>query len=567
MARRSYLIPRRHVLKGLGAAVALPLLDIMSPAVTSAAGKKRDAAVRLCVLYKGCGFYPHTWDIAGGTETEFTLSPNLAPLKEFQEDLLVLGNLDHVYGKHNGSHLPAPSLSMTGAMPDKQHKSYHSVDQIVADEIGHLTPVKSLQLTADNMWKQHPWLNYLSHDRYGNHLAGQHDPRLVFNALFRNSGNTQYLETTASVLDDVKDNAQAVLKKASARDRETLSQYFAAIRDAEQQIDKFRAHGGRTGELVQETYDSHLGGKIKAMLDLIALSFWTDTTRVVSMMMANTNSRCHYDFIGVKEEFHYLSHYSRNRGCIPHYNKVNNWHTAQFAYLLERLKSYEEDGADILHNSVILYMSGIKHGDHHTFTNLPVVVAGAGGGRIQTGRHVVYPQPTPFPNLLLTLVDLMGVRRDKVGESTGRLSGIESAAGFKPTHVDDGGWQVLADDGRKLRAKGLLTVSDDINDTNAYYLVLSNKQRLEIRLPFLTAWKMNWGRQRRAGDHDRRQLPRRQGPKGHPRVDLPTRRRAVGRGRKMRTHVGRFSDEQASNEPPHREDWNPPGMDDHCRVA
>ena len=493
MSKRAYLIPRRHVLKGMGAAVALPMLEIMSPAVLSAAARKAQArAVRLCVLYKGCGFYPHTWDIAGGTETEFSLSPNLSPLQDFQEDILVLRNLDHIYGNRNGGHLVAPSLSMTGDLPDKQHKSYHSFDQIVADEIGHQTPVKSLQLTADNVWKQHPWLNYLSHDKDGNKLAGQRDPQLVFDSLFRTSGNAEQLAKTQSVLDEIKESSNLVLKKASAADKQTLEQYFAAIREAEQQVERFREHDQQVGALELGEMEPHLGGRIKAMLDIIALSFWTDTTRVISMVMANTNSRIHYNFMGVKEEFHYLSHYSRNRGVIPNYNKVNNWHTAQVAYLLNKLKSYREGEQDVLHNSIVLYMSGIKHGDYHTLNDIPVVVAGNGGGDIKTGRHVFYPEPTPFPNLLLKLMDIMGVQREKLGQSTGHLGGVCDLANFPAANVDDGSWKVLEDTGQKIRAKGLLTVSDDINDTNAYYLRLSNQQSVEIRLPFMVAHRMQF---------------------------------------------------------------------------
>jgi hypothetical protein len=135
-------------------------------------------------------------------------------------------------------------------------------------------------------------------------------------------------------------------------------------------------------------------------------------------------------------------------------------------------------------------MSGIKHGDFHTLTDIPVVVAGNGGGQIKTGRHVMYPEPTPFPNLLLKLMDVMGVQREKLGQSTGHLDGVSSLANFKSRNVDDGSWKVLEDSGKKIRAKGLLTVSDDINDTTVYYLRLSNKQSLEIRIPFLAAHKI-----------------------------------------------------------------------------
>ena len=492
MSRHPYLISRRHLLRGGGtAALGLPLLDIMSPAIATAAtrAKTDSQAKRLCVLYKGCGVFPHAWDIPGGTEDNFELSSLLQPLSNVKDDILVLRNLDHIFGKNNGGHLVAPSLSMTGALPDKKRKSYHSFDQVVADEIGDQTPVKSLQLTADSLWKEHPWINYLSHDRDGNPIPPDRDPGLVFDKLFRGMNSSGYRTQTKSVLDAVTESASGVLHKASRLDRAVLDQYFQSIRDIERQLESFGniadpARDSKLAELDDFSIDGDLSGKIKAMLDLIALSFWTDTTRVATLMMANTNSRCTYGFLGLNEEMHYMSHYVRNRGILPGFNKVNQWHTAQFAYLLEKLKGFREGEGNILDNSIVMYMSGIKHGDYHTLTDIPVVLAGKGGGQLSPGRHVRYPEPTPFPNLLLTLINLMGVDKTEFGESTGRVDGLAEPAGHPMAVEDDGSWRVSSDDGTEFLAKGLLLVSDDINDTNAYYLQLSDKSKLEIRVSF-----------------------------------------------------------------------------------
>jgi len=492
MSRHPYLISRRHLLRGGGtAALGLPLLDIMSPAIATAAtrAKTDSQAKRLCVLYKGCGVFPHAWDIPGGTEDNFELSSLLQPLSNVKDDILVLRNLDHIFGKNNGGHLVAPSLSMTGALPDKKRKSYHSFDQVVADEIGDQTPVKALQLTADSLWKEHPWINYLSHDHDGNPIPPDRDPGLVFDKLFRGMNSSGYRTQTKSVLDAVTESASGVLHKASRLDRAVLDQYFQSIRDIERQLESFGniadpARDSKLAELDDFSIDGDLSGKIKAMLDLIALSFWTDTTRVATLMMANTNSRCTYGFLGLNEEMHYMSHYVRNRGILPGFNKVNQWHTAQFAYLLEKLKGFREGEGNILDNSIVMYMSGIKHGDYHTLTDIPVVLAGKGGGQLSPGRHVRYPEPTPFPNLLLTLINLMGVDKTEFGESTGRVDGLAEPAGHPMAVEDDGSWRVSSDDGTEFLAKGLLLVSDDINDTNAYYLQLSDKSKLEIRVSF-----------------------------------------------------------------------------------
>jgi hypothetical protein len=492
MSKQPYLIPRRQLLRGIGgAAIGLPLLEIMTPAVAPAATSENRVATRLCVLYKGCGVYPHAWDIAGGTETEFELSSLLKPLINVKDDILVLRNLDHIFGKNNGGHLVAPSLSMTGALPDKHHKSYHSIDQIVADKIGNQTPVKSLQLTADSLWKQHPWINYLSHDAEGNPIPPDRDPGLVYDKLFRGMNNRLHREKTKSVLDAVKESSAGVMKKASGSDRAVLAQYFEAIRDVEKQLDSFDdtaepARDQKLALLDDFAIEANLGGKVKAMLDLIALSFWTDTTRVATMMMANTNSRCTYSFLGLNEEMHFMSHYVRNRGILPSFNTVNQWHTAQFAYLLEKMKSYQEGNSNMLDQSIVLFMSGIKHGDYHTLTDIPVILAGKGAGQIKTGRHVRYPEPTPFPNLLRSIADMMGAPKDKIGESTGLLEGIAEPAGYPMSVIDDGSWKITKDDGQSLLAKGLLLVSDDIQDTNTYYLQLSDQSKLEIRVPFMT---------------------------------------------------------------------------------
>ena len=493
MANPPYLISRRHLLRGAGsAAIALPLLDIMSPAITSAATRREadTSSRRFCLLYKGCGVFPHAWDIAGGTETEFELSSLLQPLTNAKDDILVLRNLDHIFGKNNGGHLVAPSLSTTGALPDRKHKSFNSIDQIVAHGIGRETRVRSLQLTADSMWKQHPWINNLSHDAQGNPIPPDRDPALVFDKLFRSASTQHHRNQTRKVLDSVRESAAGVVRKASSADRAVLARYFDSIRDVEKQLESLEqqsshADNSRLADVDRFAIGPGLPGKLKAMLDLIALSFWTDTTRVASLMMANTNSRCTYGFLGLNEEMHYMSHYVRNRGILPGFNKVNHWHTAQFAYLVDKLKSYREGDSNILHNSIVLYMSGIKHGDYHTLTDIPVILAGQGGGQIKTGRHVRYPEPTPFPNLLLTLAQLMGVEREKLGESTGTVDGITEPAGYPMSVTDDGSWKIIRDDGTHVIAKGLLLVSDDITDTNAYYLQLSDKSKLEIRVPFM----------------------------------------------------------------------------------
>ena len=495
MNRNAYQIPRRTFLKGAGVSLALPFLEIMKPAVSHAKTESAKAdPVRLCVLYKGCGVNPHSWDIVGGTETEFELSKILRPLAPVQKDIVVLGNLDN---DGVSSHMDAPGTFMSAT----KHKdaNRYSFDQRIADYIGHQTPIKSVQLTADNVWKAHPWLNILSYDKSHQPLRGQHDPQSAFDWIFKNAALATRQMELASVLDGVRDASSSLLRKASSQDRQVLQQYFDSLRDVEKSIERARANGQVTAadpklaEIDPTLEVGNLGERVKSMMDLITLAFWTDSTRVASCMLANTNSRIHYDFMGVNAEFHYVSHHVRNKKVLPAYDSINMWHTAQLRYLIEKMKTLPDGSGTLFDNSLILWGSGIKHGDYHSLTDLPVVLAGGGGGQVELGRHVRYPEARPFGNLLLTLMKLMGAPAESIGDSTGLLPGISSKANFKPVNPDDGSWKITQSDGQTLTAKGLLRI--EIEREQEYYLLrMSDKSDLEIRIPFMNNHRLRFDR-------------------------------------------------------------------------
>lgn len=494
MNRNTYQIPRRTFLKGAGVSLALPFLDIMSPAVSYAKAKAVADPVRLCVLYKGCGVNPHSWDIVGGTETKFELSKILRPLEPVQKDILVLGNLDN---QGSSDHMDAPGTFMSATR--HRDKNRYSFDQRIADQIGGQTPIQSVQLTADNVWKQHPWLNILSYDKTHQPMRGQHDPQSAFDLIFKNSARAKRQTELSSVLDGVKDASSSLLRKASTQDQQVLQQYFDSLRDVEKSIERARANGQAAGadpklaQIDPTLTVGNLAERIKAMMDLIALAFWTDSTRVASCMLANTNSRIHYDFMGVNAEFHYVSHHVRNKKVLPKYDGINMWHTAQLRYLIEKLKTLPDGSGSVFDNSLILWGSGIKHGDYHSLTDLPVVLAGGGGGQVDLGRHVRYPEARPFGNLLLTLMKLMGAPAKSMGDSTGLLPGITGKAKFKPTNLDDGTWQITKSDGKNLTAKGLLRIR--IEGEQEYYLLrFSDKSDLEIRIQFMNNHKLRFDR-------------------------------------------------------------------------
>ena len=493
MRRNSYLIPRRTFLRGAGCSVALPLLDIMSPAISHA--KSINAApVRLCVLYKGCGVNPHAWDIVGGTETEFECSKILQPLSGARKDILVIGNLDN---QGSSDHMDAPGAFMS-ATKHKDRNRY-SFDQRIADQIGNDTPIKSMQLTADNVWKQHPWLNILSYDKNNQPMRGQYDPQVVFDMLFKDSSRVGRQENLLSVLDGVKEATSSLTKKVSARDQQVLEQYFETIRDVEKGIRRAKQNSRavaldkKISNIDPSLKVGHLGERIKAMLDLISLAFWTDSTRIASCMLANTNSRAHYDFMGVNAEFHYVSHHVRNKKVLPAYDKINMWHAGQLRYLIDRMKTLKDGNGSLFDNSLVLWGSGIKHGDYHSLTDLPLVLTGGGGGKISLGRHVRFPKAQPYANLLLTIMQVMGTKATSVGDSTGQLAGITEKANFAPANPDDGSWRIVKSDKQTLTAKGLLRIS--IEAENEYYqLRLSDKSDLEIRIPYMNNHKLRFDR-------------------------------------------------------------------------
>ena len=493
MGRNSYLIPRRQLLKGAGFSMALPLLDIMSPALTRAKPTSQ-SPVRLCVLYKGCGVNPHSWDIVGGTETSFELSRILKPLAPVQDDILVLGNLDN---QGSSDHMDAPGTFMS-ATKHKNNNRY-SFDQRVADRIGSDTPIKSMQLTADNVWKQHPWLNVLSYDKNHQPLRGHHDPQVAFDMMFRDSSRAGRQKQLLSVLDGVKEASSSLSKKVSLRDKRVLEQYYDSIRDVENSIQQARQNSRDVGldkklsGIDPSLKVGNLGERIKAMLDLITLAFWTDSTRVVSCMLANTNSRVHYDFMGVNAEFHYVSHHVRNKKVLPQYDKINIWHSGQLRYLIDKMKTIKEGNGSLFDNSLILWGSGIKHGDYHSLTDLPLVLAGGGGGKVNLGRHVRYPKAQPYANLLLTLMTIMGTPPESIGDATGTLPGIGEKANFAPANPDDGSWKLITTGDNTLTAKGLLRISIE-SELEYYQLRLSDKSDLEIRIPYMNNHKLRFDR-------------------------------------------------------------------------
>lgn len=424
--RRNYLIPRRSVLKSAGACLALPALEIMSPAF-SLAGDSAETAIprRLGVFHKGNGIDPAGWE-ATGEETDFVLSRNLEPLQPLVDDIVVLSNVSN---QAKGDHYGAMPLFMTGI---QNRNPGYTFDQVIADHIGTTTQFKSFQLSADPVDVRSTTLNSLAYDKEGRACFVERNAQFAFDRLFRGLGDAGVRSELTSVLDAVREPTAALLKKASSLDRAVISNYLDSVRDVEQAIRKQEESGSPRPHLDKVDDDvvrlDDFPSKMKTMMDLMALAFWTDATRVASCIMALESSRRIHDFLGLKADYHWSSHFERNKTLAEEFNTANTWYVSQFGAAIEKMKTLKEyDGSSVFDHCVLMFGSGLSHGGRHYGANLPLLLAGGADSGLNTGRLLKYPKQPPHANCLLTLIQHFGVEQDQYSNSTGTLDRLRTA--------------------------------------------------------------------------------------------------------------------------------------------
>ncbi len=444
----SWQIPRRTFLRGLGTLIALPMLDAMLPSMSAfaaAAGNTpKGFPKRLAFIYVPNGKNMADW-------TPKTLGENyelpmiLQPLADYQKDFNIITGLAqeqaNSLGDGGGDHARASAAYLTGCHPKKTAgadiKLGISVDQIAADRIGDQTRLPSLELSCDGGQRAGAcdsgyscsYQFNLSWKSESQPVNPEVNPRAVFNRLFAsgNRGETQEAQArralyNKSVLDFALDDASRFQKNLGATDRRKLDEYLTAVREIEQRVErveKFPAHApkGASAPEMFERYEQH----IRLMYDMLALAFQTDSTRVSTFIVAHDGSNRPYPFIGVSDGHHDLSHHRGDEAKMALIAQINRFHTTQFAYFLQKLKSIKEGDGTLLDNSMIVYGSGISDGNKHLHENLPVLVAGRGGGSLTPGRHVKVGEKTPMTNLYLSLLDRMGAQAERIGDSTGKL--------------------------------------------------------------------------------------------------------------------------------------------------
>jgi hypothetical protein len=433
-------LPRRTFLRGVGATLALPLLDAMAPAFGA---DRAPWTPRLGFVYVGNGIVHKTFKLSG-TGTAFEFSPVLRPLAPLREHLTVVSGLDHAqannFGDGTGDHPRSSAAWLTGVhaydrtRPGVEVKLATTADQLAADVLGLHTPVRSLELAVDTATQSAcdsgdcfyvntvSWRNETTPNPTENH------PRVVFERLFGDGGDAAERLTrtrkTASILDSVRAEATRLTAAVGHNDRTKLSEYLDSVREIEQRIGA--AEGAGHGDVhlperplgIPDAFDDYA----KLMLDLQLLAFQTDTTRVFSMILAREVSNRAYPHIGVPDQHHAASHHRNDAGLIEKKTKIDAYHVSLLGYLAEKMRATSDGDGTLLDQSLLVYGAGMGDGNLHQHTDLPCVLLGKLGGAVRAGQHLAYPSGTPMTNLLLTVLDKVGVDIAAIGDSTGRLA-------------------------------------------------------------------------------------------------------------------------------------------------
>jgi hypothetical protein len=444
-------INRRRFLRGLGACIALPAFGSLEPIRLLAAPSASAAAkapVRMAFLYVPNGIIPSAWwpEESG---SNFSLPATLQPLEKLRDKFQLISGLQDLSANPGvdgaGDHARAGGTFLTGVRIKKTAGSdIHagvSIDQVVAQQIGHLTRFPSLELSCDSVRKAGDcdsgyscaYAYNLAWRSANQPLTPEPNPRLVFERLFGTGSRDERINNLKrrqqeqhSILDFVMDDADAIQKKMSGRDRQKLDQYLTSVREIEQRIERAeRMPVNNPDADAPSGIPAEFGGHIELMFDMLLLAFQTDSTRVATMLIAAEGSNRTFTEIGIAEGHHNLTHHRNDPELIGKVKQIDLWYAKHLANFLDKMEQTKDvDGQSLLHNSMIVYGSGNADGNRHTHTNLPILLAGNGGGTLQPGRYTKTDQ-TPLTNLFLGMADRMGVPAlERHGDSTGRLTSI-----------------------------------------------------------------------------------------------------------------------------------------------
>ncbi|OYP36802.1 DUF1552 domain-containing protein [Rhodopirellula sp. MGV] len=449
-------LSRRTLLRGTGMALALPWLEAMmsesrgdeASVETDAQGQRpSDTPIRMAAMFVPNGVRADQWTPKGEGK-DFELSPTLQPLSSYKDKLLVLSNLWNQASNVGDGHYVKCSGYLTCTTINKSlgidlNCNGRSVDQIAADFGEQHTPLRSLELGIDpvttgvdtNVGYTRVYGSHIAWNGPTSPLAKELNPQSVFDRLLRaTKPSAQSAWRDQLLLDRALGDVKQLNRMLGASDRHRMDEYMQSLRSIEKRIEKQSASQSanwqplvsvnpekRPGEASRDNHQEH----VRLMMDMIALAFQTDTTRVCTFMFGNAVSGRNFSFLdGVSGGHHDISHHQGNEEKLAQYQLINQWHIEQYGYLLNKLESMQERDGTVLDHSMIMYGSGLRDGNSHSPHNLPIVVAGKAGGRLNSGQHLSFGNDTPLANLYASMLSALGTGIDKFADSTGVLPGV-----------------------------------------------------------------------------------------------------------------------------------------------
>lgn len=438
-------LPRRAFLRGLGAAVALPMFDAMSPAFAAPSrGGSATAPTRMAFAYVPNGIIMKDWTPSTGG-SDFALPRILEPLAAWKDQMLLLSGLTHnngrALGDGPGDHARAAASYLTGVHPRKTSgadiKCGTSVDQVAAQAIGGKSRFASIELGCEDgrlvgncdSGYSCAYSNSISWRSESTPMPPEVNPRIVFERLFGTAEEGANPVARAkrdryrrSILDLVSEDAASLQRSLGPTDQRKLDEYLSGIREIEKRIES-----SENGKRVTPDIDAPDGvpadfaEHVRLMFDLMTVAFQADLTRVASFMIGREGSNRTYREIGVPDPHHGISHHRGDEALIEKLAKINRFHMEQFAYFIDKLSKTPDGDGTLLDHSMVSYGSGISDGNRHLHHDLPVLLVGRANGAWKTGRHIEYAKDTPMTNLFLTMLDRVGVKPESIGDSNGHL--------------------------------------------------------------------------------------------------------------------------------------------------
>ena len=440
-------LPRRTLLKGVGATLALPLLDAMVPAATALAKTAAKPVRRLGYVFMPMGCDLSRWTPPGGDRLD-KLSPILSSLEPVKQDVTIISNME-LANAYPGSHATSNSAFLSAAKAKMTESTDYylgtTADQIAAQHIGQSTQLPSLEMAMDLLKLVGQcdngyacvYQNNLSWSSPTTPLPAEAHPRIVFESLFGEGGTAEErraaLQKRASLLDSVGEELARLQRDLGPADRSKLDEYLTSVREVERRIQTAEADAAQNDlpDLdrplgVPASYADHA----RPMFDLQVLALQGDVTRVITFQLARETSNRTYPEIGVPDPHHPLSHHGNNPEKVARMAKINTFHVSLFAEFLQKLKKTTDGNGSLLDHSLYLYGSGMGNPNLHDHTNLPTIVAGGAAGKMRGGRHIRYDKPTPLANLHLSLLNKVSVPMDSFADSTGTIDEL-----FEPLSI------------------------------------------------------------------------------------------------------------------------------------